>query len=159
MAKRAERKIRQYGTKAVLRIPSGKSAWDDDTSSWIDEYEEHRGVCLVSNYEQRDIDGTVIEAGDRKLLCVFENNRLVPLIPEEIGSEDAGLILAENDEVLLAEAGKRRLAAEPKVKPKVSLIDVYKKTGTWEATYKVITCSPLVPDGTTVILFKIQGRG
>jgi hypothetical protein len=55
--------------------------------------------------------------------------------------------------------GKRRLAAEPKVKPKVSLIDVYKKTGTWEATYKVITCSPLVPDGTTVILFKIQGRG
>jgi hypothetical protein len=118
MAKLAEKKIRQYGAKAVLRIPVGKSLWDDKTATWVDGYEEHQGVCLITNYQQRDIDGTVIEAGDRRLLCVFQG--------------------------------------EPK--PKVSLIDVYKKTGALDATYTVVTCGPPVPDATTTILFKIQGR-
>jgi hypothetical protein len=118
VAKLAERKIRQYGTKAVLRIPTGESVWDDNTATWIDGYEEYQGVCLVTNYEQEDIDGTLIEVGDRKLLCVF------PVEP----------------------------------KPKVSLVDVYKKTGLLDATYTVENCGSLVPDATTVIMYKIQGR-
>jgi hypothetical protein len=71
MAKLTEKKIRQYGTKAVLRIPAGKSVWDDDTATWIDAFETYPGVCLVTNYEQEDIDGTLIEVGDKRLLCVF----------------------------------------------------------------------------------------
>jgi hypothetical protein len=71
LGKKVEKKIRQYGTKAVLRIPTGQSVWDDNNAEWIDEYKEYQGVCLVTNYEQADVDGTVIEAQDRRLLCVF----------------------------------------------------------------------------------------
>jgi hypothetical protein len=46
--------------------------------------------------------------------------------------------------------------AEPK--PDVSLVDVYKKNGTLAATYNVINCSPLAPDATTVIIYRVQGR-
>jgi regulator of extracellular matrix RemA (YlzA/DUF370 family) len=117
-ARLAKRLITKNGTKAVLRIPTGEPVWDDDTASYVETYNEYQGVCLVTNYEQEDIDGTLIEAGDRRLLCVF------PVEP----------------------------------KPKVSLVDVYKKSGTLDATYSVENCSLLVPDATTVILFTIQGR-
>jgi regulator of extracellular matrix RemA (YlzA/DUF370 family) len=117
-ARLAKRLITKNGTKAVLRIPAGEPVWDDDTASYVETYSEYQGVCLVTNYEQEDIDGTLIEAGDRRLLCVF--------------------------------------SVEPK--PKVSLVDVYKKNGTLDATYSVENCSLLVPDATTIILFTIQGR-
>jgi regulator of extracellular matrix RemA (YlzA/DUF370 family) len=117
-AKLAKNLITQNGTKAVLRIPTGESVWDDNNAAWIDEYEAHRGVCLVTNYEQEDIDGTLIEVGDKRLLCVF------PVEP----------------------------------KPKVSLVDVYKKNGALDATYNVVTFSTLAPDSSTVILYRIQGR-
>jgi hypothetical protein len=118
VAKLAGRKIRQYGTKAVLRVPTGESVWDDETATWTGGYAEHKGACLVTAYEQKDIDGTVIEAGDKRLLCVFP--------------------------------------AEPK--PGVSLVDVYRKTGEPDATYSVVSCGPLAPDSTTVILYRVQGR-
>ncbi|MDR3124047.1 MAG: hypothetical protein LBU16_09770 [Treponema sp.] len=117
-ARLARKMIAKNGTKAVLRIPAGKSVWDDDSASWTTGYEEHKGACLATSYEQKDIDGTLIKAGDRKLLCVFP--------------------------------------AEPE--PKVSLVDVYKKTGALDATYTAENCSALVPDAATVILFEIQGR-
>jgi hypothetical protein len=118
IAKLAEKKIRQYGTKAVLRIPTGQSIWDDDNATWIDEFETYPGVCLVTSYEQEDVDGTLIEVGDKRLLCVF------PVEP----------------------------------KPKVSLVDVYKKNGALDATYTAVDFSTLAPDASTIILFKIQGR-
>jgi hypothetical protein len=117
-ARLARRMITKNGTKAVLRIPTGQSVWDDNNAEWIDEYKEYQGVCLVTSYEQEDIDGSLIKAGDSKLLCVF------PVEPE----------------------------------PNISLVDVYKKNGVLGATYHAITISPLAPDSTTVILFKIQGR-
>jgi hypothetical protein len=117
-ARLARRMITKNGAKAVLRIPTGQSIWDDNNAEWIDEYKEYQGVCLVTSYEQEDIDGSLIKAGDSKLLCVFP--------------------------------------AEPE--PDISLVDVYKKNGALDATYHAITISPLSPDSTTVILFKIQGR-
>ena len=117
-AKLTRKMITKNGTKAVLRIPTGEPVWDDDTASYVETYNEYRGVCLVTNYEQEDIDETLIEAGDKRLLCVF--------------------------------------SAEPK--PKVSLVDVYKKNGTLDATYNVVTFSTLAPDASTIILYRVQGR-
>ncbi|MDR1250139.1 MAG: hypothetical protein LBK63_12670 [Treponema sp.] len=117
-ARLARKSINKNGTKAVLRIPTGESVWDDDSAAWIDVYEEHQGLCLVSSYTQEDLRNTLIEAGDRKLLCVF------PIEP----------------------------------KPKVSLVDVYKKTGALDATYSVENYSALIPDASTIILYQIQGR-
>jgi hypothetical protein len=118
MAKKAKRQIKKYGAKAVLRIPAGESVWDDDTASYTETYNEYKGVCLVTNYKQEDIDGTLIEVGDKRLLCVFP--------------------------------------AEPK--PKISLVDVYKKNGTLDATYTAVDFSTLAPDASTVILYRVQGR-
>jgi hypothetical protein len=70
-AKLARRMISRNGAKAVLRIPTGESTWDDDTASYLETYDEYPGVCLVTNYEQEDLDGTLIQAGDSRLLCVF----------------------------------------------------------------------------------------
>ena len=116
-AKLARKMITKNGTKAVLRTPTGESVWDDDNATWIDTFKTCSGVCLVTNYKQEDIDGTLIESGDKRLLCVFP--------------------------------------AEPK--PKVSLVDVYKKNGALDATYNVVTFTTLSPDASTVILFKVQG--
>jgi hypothetical protein len=70
-AKLARKLITKNGARAVLRIPAGESVWDDDTASYTETYNEYQGVCLVTNYEQEDIDETLIEAGDKRLLCVF----------------------------------------------------------------------------------------
>jgi hypothetical protein len=70
-AKKTREKILKNGTTAILRIPTGNSTWDDDTASYIDEYQEYPGVCLVTNFEQMDMANTLIEVGDRRLLCVF----------------------------------------------------------------------------------------
>jgi hypothetical protein len=118
MAKKAEKKIRRYGTKATLRIPTGESVYDPESNSYIESYNKYQGVCLVTSYEQELINDTVIKATDKKLLCIF------PVEPS-LG---------------------------------VGLIDVYKRTGELDTTYNVVNCSPLAPDSTTVILFKIQGR-
>jgi hypothetical protein len=117
-ARLARKMITKNGTKAVLRTPTGESLWDDNNAAWIDEFETYPGVCLVTNYEQGDIDGSLIEVGDKRLLCIF------PVEP----------------------------------KPKVSLVDVYKKSGALDATYNVVTFSTLAPDTSTVILYRIQGR-
>jgi hypothetical protein len=117
-ARLAKKLITKNGAKAVLRIPTGESTWDDNTATWIDVYQEYQGICLVTGYEQEDIDGTLIQAGDSRLLCIFP--------------------------------------AEPR--PDVSLVDVYRKTGELDATYNVVSCSPLKPNATIVILYRIQGR-
>jgi hypothetical protein len=70
-ARLAKRMITKNGTKAVLRIPTGESVWDDDSASWVDEYKKYKGVCLVTNYKQEDINETLIKVGDKQLLCVF----------------------------------------------------------------------------------------
>jgi hypothetical protein len=118
IGKKAEKKIRQYGTKAVLRIPTGDTIWDDNTASYLETYDEYQGVCLATNYEQELINDTVIKVTDKKLLCIFP--------------------------------------AEPPAG--VGLIDVYKRTGELDKTYNVVNCSPLAPDSTTIILYRVQGR-
>jgi hypothetical protein len=70
-ARLAKRLITKNGTKAVLRIPTGEPVWDDETASYVETYNGYRGVCLVTDYRQEDLNGTLIEAGDRRLLCVF----------------------------------------------------------------------------------------
>jgi regulator of extracellular matrix RemA (YlzA/DUF370 family) len=117
-ARLARKMIAKNGAKAVLRTPAGSPMWDNETASYTETYDEYQGVCLVTNYEQKDIDGTLIEVGDKRLLCIFP--------------------------------------AEPK--PKVSLVDVYKKNGELDATYNVVTFGTLAPDSSTVILYQVQGR-
>jgi hypothetical protein len=71
LARTAKNLIRKNGTKAVLRTPNGEPHYDHDTDEYIQDYDQFPGVCVVSGYEESVIDGTLIEANDKKLSCVF----------------------------------------------------------------------------------------
>jgi hypothetical protein len=71
LASRNKQILKKYGTSAVLRIPVGESIYNNETASYTDAYKEHNGVCVVTEYQQRDIDGTLIGASDKRLLCTF----------------------------------------------------------------------------------------
>jgi hypothetical protein len=71
LANRNKQMLKKYGTHAVLRIPVGESVYNSETASYIGEYKEYNGVCVVTEYQKRDIDGTLILASDKRLLCMF----------------------------------------------------------------------------------------
>jgi hypothetical protein len=71
MAKTAKEQIRKAGTKCVLRIPSGDAEYNPDTVDYDGPYAEYDGICVVTSYKAAAIDGTVIKATDKALLCVL----------------------------------------------------------------------------------------
>jgi hypothetical protein len=70
-AKTAEKLIRKHGTKCVLRVPSGSAEYDPDTAGYAGLYAAYDGICVVTSYKASAIDGTVIRASDKSLLCVL----------------------------------------------------------------------------------------
>jgi len=72
MAAAAKRLIGSNRAKCVLINPVGnKPVYDPVTNEYEKEIEKHDGYCIISNYEDRLVDGTVIKAGDRKIVAVL----------------------------------------------------------------------------------------
>lgn len=120
LAATAKRLIGPNGTKCVLNNPSGKPpAYNSETNEYETEKISFDGFCIVSGYEDRVVDGTVIQVGDRKIIAV--------------------------------------LTGEPV--PKLSTLDVFnKRTEKLQDSYKVINSTPVNPDGSTIILYRLQCR-
>jgi len=118
IASTAKRLIGSNGTKCVLRNPVEKPVYNPGTNEYEKQEEEFTGQCVVLNYADKLIDGTVIKAGDRAVTAV------IPGVPE----------------------------------PGLSFIDVYDKAGNLADTYQVINSSPVNPNATMVILYKLQCR-
>ncbi len=70
LAKSAKRLIDSNGTKCILIHP-GKQVYDPATNEYIDSGQRFDGVCIISGYHDRLVDGTVIQAGDRKITAVL----------------------------------------------------------------------------------------
>lgn len=72
LAQTAKKLLGKNGTKCVLRNPSGKPPVYNPTT---DEYETETipfdGVAMISGYEDNMIDGTIIQAGDVKIVAVL----------------------------------------------------------------------------------------
>jgi hypothetical protein len=47
LANRNKQMLKKYGTSAVLRIPVCDSVYNKETADYTDEYQEHKGVCVV----------------------------------------------------------------------------------------------------------------
>jgi hypothetical protein len=71
IVKTAKKQIQKAGTKCVLRIPSGDAEYNPDTAGYDGPYAEYPGYCVVTSYKAAAIDGTVIKATDKSLLCVL----------------------------------------------------------------------------------------
>ncbi|MDR0275928.1 MAG: hypothetical protein LBI48_11445 [Burkholderiaceae bacterium] len=63
----AVRLIGKFGASAMLRRKSG-AQYDPATSSVVDTWQEWPCTVAVVDYTAKDIDGTLILAGDRRLL-------------------------------------------------------------------------------------------
>jgi len=73
LAATAKRILGSNGTRCVLVNPSGKPpVYNPVTNEYEEQKERFDGYCIVSGYEDRLIDGTVIKAGDRKVMAVLE---------------------------------------------------------------------------------------
>jgi hypothetical protein len=66
----AKRLIGKNGTRCVLATP-GEMIYNPADNTYSDNGPRCEGFCVVSGYEDRLVDGTVIRAGDRKILAVL----------------------------------------------------------------------------------------
>ena len=72
MAATAKRLLGSNGTRCVLVNPSGNPpVYNPATNEYEKQEERFDGFCVVSGYEDRLVDGTVIKAGDRKVMAVL----------------------------------------------------------------------------------------
>lgn len=67
----ARRLIGANGTRCRLRNPIGEPVYNPAANEYEQGYEIYEGYCLVSAYDDRLINGTVIKAGDRKVTAVL----------------------------------------------------------------------------------------
>jgi hypothetical protein len=73
LAATAKRLIGSNGTKCVLRNPGGNPpVYNPAANEYEKQEDKFDGFCIVSGYEDRLIDGTVIMAGDRKIVAVLD---------------------------------------------------------------------------------------
>ena len=72
MAAAAKRLLGSNGTRCVLINPGGNPPIYNPAADEYEKQEERLdGCCVVSGYEDRLVDGTVIKAGDRKVIAVL----------------------------------------------------------------------------------------
>lgn len=61
------RLLERYGRKALLRRTK-TGEYDPATGKTSQKSVDHEAICVFLGYQQRDIDGTVIRAGDQRVL-------------------------------------------------------------------------------------------
>ena len=72
MAATAQHLIGKNGTKCVLNTPSDKPpVYNPATNEYETDDKHFDGVAVISGYEDSMIDGTIIQAGDRKIVAVL----------------------------------------------------------------------------------------
>jgi hypothetical protein len=67
----AKRLIGNNGAACKLRNPIGDPVYDVPSNSYIQNYEDYEGYCVLSSYADELVNGTVIQTGDRKATAVL----------------------------------------------------------------------------------------
>ena len=112
----AKRLIGSNGTKCVLVNPdNGAGEYNAETDEYIKNEKRHDGICIVSGYKDSLIDGTVIKAGDRKVIAVLPVEPKQGLPKLEVYNKKTGK-LAETYNVISSDT----------VNPDLSTVIVYK---------------------------------
>jgi len=72
MAKTAKRLIGSNGTKCILKNPSdAPPIYNVITNEYEKQETSFDGLCIIASFEDNAIDGTIIQAGDRKIVAVL----------------------------------------------------------------------------------------
>jgi hypothetical protein len=71
LAATAKTLIGPNGARCRLRNPVGEPVYDAPSNSYVQNYEDHEGYCLVSAYDDHLVNDTVIKAGDRRVTAVL----------------------------------------------------------------------------------------
>jgi hypothetical protein len=97
---RAKKLIGPNGTRCVLLNPSGKPpVYNPQTNEYDTSDERFDGFCIVSGYEDKLVDGTVIKVGDRKVMAVLDGEPKPGLSKLEV-YDKTGKILKEKFNVV-----------------------------------------------------------
>ena len=100
MADTAKRLIEENGTRCVLKNPgSGSPVYNPATNEYETNEEKFEGICIISGYEDRLVDGTVIQAGDRKVTAVLAGEPKPGLAMLEV-YDKAGIVLKETYRII-----------------------------------------------------------
>jgi len=100
MAATAKRRIGSNGTRCILVNSSGNPpVYNPATNEYEEQKERFDGYCIVTSYEDKLIDGTVIKAGDRKVMAVLSGEPKPGLSSLEV-YDKKGKILKDTYQVI-----------------------------------------------------------
>jgi hypothetical protein len=95
----ARRLIGENGTCCKLKNPVGETQYDPALNDYVQDYEIFDGFCLISAYDERLADGTVIRVGDRKVTAVLSGEPKPGLSKLDV-YDKTGRILKETYQVI-----------------------------------------------------------
>jgi len=112
----AKRLIGSNGTKGILLNPSGeKGEYNPATDEIENKYIPFEGYCVITGYDEKLVDGTVIKAGDRKIIAVLPAEPIQGTSKIEVYNKKTG-ILADTYNIINCTI----------VNPDMSVVIVYK---------------------------------
>lgn len=76
--------LRKEGAPCFLvkPVPGVEPGYDEATDTNTTPSTEHAGFCVLTDFDENTVDGTLIQSGDVKILCLFEDKSL-PVIGED----------------------------------------------------------------------------
>lgn len=86
--------LKKEGAPCKLLKPTGAVlVYDPATDSMVTPTTEHSGYCVLIGFDDGVIDGTLIQAGDVKIVCLFEDKSIPEVGKDKIvvnpGTADA----------------------------------------------------------------------
>jgi hypothetical protein len=85
LAVKAKSLIGSNGAKCILVNPvEGVGTYNTKTKKYEKDEEKYEGFCIITEYKDHLIDGTVIRAGDRKAVVVISGEPIPGLSRLEI---------------------------------------------------------------------------
>jgi len=94
LAVKAKSLIGSNGAKCILVNPvEGVGTYNTKTKKYDKDDERFNGFCIITGYADRLIDGTVIKAGDRKVIAVLEGEPIPTISNLEVYNKKTGILI------------------------------------------------------------------
>ncbi len=64
-------KLTEFGSDCKILRKGNKEHYDEETNSYVNDYEEIMGKAIQSTYDIRFVNGTTIQTGDVRFMAYF----------------------------------------------------------------------------------------
>lgn len=99
MADVAVEMLAEFGQSVVLGSVTGTGAYDPETGTVGNTVTNHSGMGVALDYEQKDIDGTVVKQGDRRIY-IAPDLGAVPKTGDTLTLADGAVLAVVNSKPL-----------------------------------------------------------